>query len=136
VAEEGGGHGHGGGITWLPRTWNPELNLLYWRTGNANPVFCRAEPEGATPLDGIGLAICRARGRYGRCFELDSTKGKNLFSKPFLKPKTGRKASASSRAGEGAESGWIDDRYTSGGSNQLAAAELRPADRVLLPERE
>ena len=31
--------GHGGGMTWLPGTYDPELNLLYWGTGNPNPVF-------------------------------------------------------------------------------------------------
>jgi acido-empty-quinoprotein group A len=30
---------HGGGMTWLPGTYDPELNLLYWGTGNANPVM-------------------------------------------------------------------------------------------------
>lgn len=30
---------HGGGMTWLPGTYDPDLNLLYWGTGNANPVF-------------------------------------------------------------------------------------------------
>ena len=30
---------HGGGMTWLPGTYDPELNLIYWGTGNANPVF-------------------------------------------------------------------------------------------------
>ena len=30
---------HGGGMTWMPGTYDPELNLLYWGTGNANPVF-------------------------------------------------------------------------------------------------
>jgi acido-empty-quinoprotein group A len=30
---------HGGGMTWLPGTYDPELNLLYWGTGNPNPVF-------------------------------------------------------------------------------------------------
>ena len=29
---------HGGGMTWLPGTYDPELNLLYWGTGNPNPV--------------------------------------------------------------------------------------------------
>jgi alcohol dehydrogenase (cytochrome c) len=28
---------HGGGMTWMPGTYDPELNLLYWGTGNANP---------------------------------------------------------------------------------------------------
>ena len=30
---------HGGGMTWLPGTYDPELGLLYWGTGNPNPVF-------------------------------------------------------------------------------------------------
>src|SRR6185436_12917982 len=30
---------HGGGMTWLTGTYDPELNLLYWGTGNPNPVF-------------------------------------------------------------------------------------------------
>ncbi|MDQ6707312.1 MAG: acido-empty-quinoprotein group A [Acidobacteriota bacterium] len=30
---------HGGGMTWLPGTYDPQLNLLYWGTGNPNPVY-------------------------------------------------------------------------------------------------
>ena len=30
---------HGGGMTWMPGTFDPALNLLYWTTGNTNPVF-------------------------------------------------------------------------------------------------
>jgi alcohol dehydrogenase (cytochrome c) len=30
---------HGGGMTWLPGTFDPKLNLIYWGTGNTNPVF-------------------------------------------------------------------------------------------------
>ena len=29
---------HGGGMTWLTGTYDPELNLIYWGTGNPNPV--------------------------------------------------------------------------------------------------
>ena len=29
---------HGGGMTWLPGSYDPELNLIYWGTGNPNPV--------------------------------------------------------------------------------------------------
>jgi alcohol dehydrogenase (cytochrome c) len=29
---------HGGGMTWLPGTYDPELKLIYWGTGNPNPV--------------------------------------------------------------------------------------------------
>jgi PQQ-dependent dehydrogenase (methanol/ethanol family) len=30
--------GHGGGMTWMTGTYDPELNLIYWGTGNPNPV--------------------------------------------------------------------------------------------------
>ena len=30
---------HGGGTTWMPGTYDPELNLLYWTTSNAAPDF-------------------------------------------------------------------------------------------------
>jgi acido-empty-quinoprotein group A len=38
---------HGGGMTWLPGTYDPELNLLYWGTGNANPVYAGQSRKGA-----------------------------------------------------------------------------------------
>ena len=30
---------HGGGTTWMPGTYDPELHLLYWTTSNAAPDF-------------------------------------------------------------------------------------------------
>jgi acido-empty-quinoprotein group A len=30
---------HGGGMTWMTGTYDPGLNLLYWGTGNPNPVL-------------------------------------------------------------------------------------------------
>ena len=30
---------HGGGMTWITGTYDPELNLLYWGTANPNPVL-------------------------------------------------------------------------------------------------
>jgi alcohol dehydrogenase (cytochrome c) len=38
---------HGGGMTWMPGTFDPELNLLYWPTGNTNPVFAGQGRPGA-----------------------------------------------------------------------------------------
>jgi acido-empty-quinoprotein group A len=29
---------HGGGMPWIPGTYDPETNLIYWGTGNPNPV--------------------------------------------------------------------------------------------------
>jgi acido-empty-quinoprotein group A len=39
--------GHGGGMTWMPGTYDPEFNLLYWPTGNTNPVFAGHGRPGA-----------------------------------------------------------------------------------------
>ncbi|WP_180539033.1 acido-empty-quinoprotein group A [Nevskia soli] len=30
---------HGGGMTWMTGTYDPQLNLTYWGTGNPNPVL-------------------------------------------------------------------------------------------------
>ncbi len=38
---------HGGGMTWMPGTFDPELNLLFWTTGNPNPVHAGQGREGA-----------------------------------------------------------------------------------------
>ena len=38
---------HGGGMTWMPGTYDPDLNLIYWGTGNANPVFAGQARQGA-----------------------------------------------------------------------------------------
>lgn len=37
---------HGGGMTWLPGSYDPELNLIYWGTGNPNPVHAGQGREG------------------------------------------------------------------------------------------
>ena len=37
---------HGGGMTWLAPTYDPELNLLYLPTGNPNPVFAPQSRKG------------------------------------------------------------------------------------------
>jgi len=38
---------HGGGMTWLPGTYDPDLNLIFWGTGNTNPVFAGQGRKGA-----------------------------------------------------------------------------------------
>ena len=38
---------HGGGMTWLPGTYDPQLNLLYWGTGNPNPVYAGQGRKGS-----------------------------------------------------------------------------------------
>ncbi|MGH9448393.1 MAG: PQQ-binding-like beta-propeller repeat protein, partial [Terriglobia bacterium] len=43
---------HGGGMTWMTGTYDPKLNLLYWGTGNPNPVLAGA------PRPGDNLFTC------------------------------------------------------------------------------
>ncbi len=38
---------HGGGMTWMPGTYDPGLNLLYWGIGNPNPTMDGSLREGA-----------------------------------------------------------------------------------------
>jgi alcohol dehydrogenase (cytochrome c) len=38
---------HGGGMTWQPVTYDPELNLIYVTTGNPQPVIAHANRKGA-----------------------------------------------------------------------------------------
>lgn len=37
---------HGGGMTWLTGTYDPDLNLLFWGTGNPNPVHAPQSRKG------------------------------------------------------------------------------------------
>jgi acido-empty-quinoprotein group A len=37
---------HGGGMTWMPGTYDPELNLYYLGTGNPNPVHAAQSRKG------------------------------------------------------------------------------------------
>jgi alcohol dehydrogenase (cytochrome c) len=38
---------HGGGATWMTGTYDPDLNLLYWGTGNPHPVLAGKVRAGA-----------------------------------------------------------------------------------------
>jgi alcohol dehydrogenase (cytochrome c) len=37
---------HGGGMTWVPSTYDPQLNLIYFGTGNPQPVLAGKGREG------------------------------------------------------------------------------------------
>jgi alcohol dehydrogenase (cytochrome c) len=38
---------HGGGPAWMPGTYDPDLNLIYWGTGNPHPVLAGIARQGA-----------------------------------------------------------------------------------------
>jgi len=48
---------HGGGMTWLPVTYDAELNLMYVTTGNPHPVIAHSNRAGANLFTGCILAL-------------------------------------------------------------------------------
>ena len=48
---------HGGGMTWTPVTYDPELNLMFLTTGNPQPVVAHANRPGANLFTGCIVAI-------------------------------------------------------------------------------
>lgn len=60
---------HGGGMTWLPGTYDPELNLLYWGTGNANPVFAGQSRKGANLYTASIVALNADTGKLAWYFQ-------------------------------------------------------------------
>ena len=54
---------HGGGMTWQPVTYDPELNLIYVTTGNPQPVVAYANRDGREPVYRLDR---RAECRHGK----------------------------------------------------------------------
>ena len=52
----------GGGGTWMTGTYDPELNLLYWGTGNPNPDYYGADRKGDNLYTNSLVAIDAATG--------------------------------------------------------------------------
>ena len=48
---------HGGGTAWMPGTYDPDLNLIYWGTGNPSPDFDGDAREGDNLYTASVLAI-------------------------------------------------------------------------------
>jgi alcohol dehydrogenase (cytochrome c) len=61
---------HGGGMTWMPGTYDPELNLLYWPTGNTNPVFAGQGRPGANLWTEAIVAIDADTGKLKWYFQV------------------------------------------------------------------
>jgi len=61
---------HGGGMTWMPGTYDPALNLLYWPTGNTNPVFAGQGRPGANLWTESIVALDADTGRLQWYFQV------------------------------------------------------------------
>ena len=54
---------HGGGMTWQPVTYDPELNLMFVTTGNPHPVIAHRNRAGANLFTGCIVALNPDTGR-------------------------------------------------------------------------
>jgi acido-empty-quinoprotein group A len=81
---------HGGGMTWMPGTYDPVLNLLYWPTGNTNPVFAGQGRPGANLWTESIVALDVDTGKLRWYFQVsphdthdfDNTTAPILFDRP------------------------------------------------------
>ncbi|MEP6915579.1 MAG: acido-empty-quinoprotein group A [Acidobacteriota bacterium] len=60
---------HGGGMTWQPVTYDPELNLVYVTTGNPQPVIASANRPGANLYTGSIVALNLDSGKMAWYFQ-------------------------------------------------------------------
>lgn len=60
---------HGGGTTWMPGTYDPELNLVYWGTSNPDPDFNGDPRPGDDLYTDCVLAIDRDTGKLKWYFQ-------------------------------------------------------------------
>lgn len=82
---------HGGGMTWQPVTYDPDLNLIYVTTGNPQPVIAHANRTGANLFTGSIVALNPDTGTMAWYFQSsphdthdwDSTQTPVLFDAEF-----------------------------------------------------
>ena len=60
---------HGGATTWMPGTYDPELDTLYWTTSNAAPDFVGDSRPGDDLYTACVLAIDAATGKLKWYFQ-------------------------------------------------------------------
>ena len=60
---------HGGGMTWVPGTYDPDLNLYYFGTGNAQPVTNASARPGANLYTGCIIALNPDTGKLAWYFQ-------------------------------------------------------------------
>ena len=50
---------HGGGPAWMTGTYDPDLNLIYWGTGNPHPVLAGVVRKGCQSLHVLHCGVER-----------------------------------------------------------------------------
>lgn len=82
---------HGGGMTWMTGTYDPDLHLLYWGTGNPNPVHAGAGRKGDNLWTCSIVALNVDTGKMAWGYQVsphdthdwDATQTPILFNGPF-----------------------------------------------------
>lgn len=82
---------NGGGMTWTPVTYDPDLRLIFVTTGNPQPVIAHANRAGANLFTGSIVALHADTGRMAWYFQSsphdthdwDSTQTAVVFDAPF-----------------------------------------------------
>jgi len=82
---------HGGGMTWQPITYDPDLNMIYVTTGNPQPVIGFANRKGDNLYTASVVAVHADTGKLGWSFQVsphdthdwDSTEAAVLFDAPL-----------------------------------------------------
>ncbi len=82
---------HGGGMTWQPPTYDPDLKMIYLTTGNPQPVIAYANRKGDNLYTASVVAIHADTGKMEWYFQTspndthdwDSTQVPVLFDAPF-----------------------------------------------------
>jgi alcohol dehydrogenase (cytochrome c) len=77
---------HGGGATWMTGTYDPELNLLYWGTGNPHPVLAGRVRPGANLYTCSIVAINADTGKLAWYFQASphDTQDRDANETPIL----------------------------------------------------
>jgi len=82
---------HGGGMTWQPITYDPDLKMIYVTTGNPQPVIAYANRQGDNLYTASVIALHADTGKMAWYFQTspndthdwDSTEAPVLFDAPF-----------------------------------------------------
>ena len=171
---------HGGGMTWQPVTYDPDLNLIYVTTGNPQPVIAHKNRAGDNLFTGsivalnpdtgkmvVVLPVVAARhARLGLDADAGAVRRRDQrpaaqaaraggAQRPLLRARSRhrqgarlvgvrqdqlveglrREGPADSQSGEGSADRRRAGVAQPGRRDQLAAAELQPADRTVLRQR-
>ena len=113
---------HGGGMTWLPVTYDPELNLIYVTTGNPQPVIAHKNRAGDNLFTGSIVALTPTPARWsGTSSRRRTTRTTGTRRR--------RRSSSTARSTASRASCWRRRRATASSSSSTAPPARRSSRR-------